>query len=507
MNAAHERTRSPWMKVGVFPSAIPLAGDLDTDILVIGAGIAGLSVAYELLVRGRRVSVVDRGAIGSGMTARTTAHLSAISDDGYAAFISRRGEDMARQFHDSHSGAIARIAQIVAAESIDCHFRRLDGLLFPGDDAGERIIEDELDAAQRLRIAAHRVQGVPLEGLSARTALCYPGQATFHPALYLRGLAAAVVSRGGQIFSDTAIATVEEAEGRVIATTLGDSTLRANATVVATNSPFNLLAAIHAKQAPYRTYAIALEIAKGAVPDALYWDTLDPYHYVRLAEGSEEMDLLIVGGEDHKSGEADDGEGRFAALAQWSRRMIPEVGRVRHRWSGQVMEPVDYAGFIGVSPGSENVYVATGDSGQGMTHGVVAGLLIAELIVAGQHRWQPLYEPSRKIRKGLGELVSENATAVKNYAERLLPGEIASEEALQPGQGGLLREGLKLVAVSRDDAGRLHRRSASCTHAGCVVHWNAAERCWDCPCHGSHFAPDGSVLNGPAVKPLPPAGG
>lgn len=506
MNAAQEHTRSPWMEIEVFPSARSLSADLEADVLVIGSGIAGLSTAYEAQARGRQVAVVDRGGIGMGMTARTTAHLSAISDDGLGAFIKRRGEEMARLFHDSHASAIARIAGIIEAQGIACNFRRLDGVLFPAGAADADRIEEELDAAQRLGIEAFRQQGVPLDGLSAVTALCFPGQATFHPALYLAGLAAAISDRGGQFFADTAVATLEEAEGRVTAQTLDGRTIHANAAVVATNSPFNELTAVHTKQAPYRSYAIALEIPKGSLVDALFWDTLDPYHYLRIEPGRDH-DLAIVGGEDHKSGEADDGSRRFLRLEEWSRGLLPQAGRVSHRWSGQVMEPIDYAGFIGRSPGSTNVYVATGDSGQGMTHGALAGLLIAELILTGSHRWQALYEPSRKIRKGLGEYVSENATAVKNYAEHLLPGEISSVADLPRGHGAVMREGLHLVAVSRDEDGSLHRVSAACTHAGCVVHWNGTERCWDCPCHGSHFAPDGSVLNGPAVKPLPPAGG
>lgn len=507
MNTAHERTRSVWMATEVFPSATALAHDLQTDVLVIGSGIAGLSVAYELLARGRRVTVVDSGGIGMGMTARTTAHLSAISDDWYAAFIKRRGEEMAKLFHDSHASAIARIAQIVEAQAIHCRFRRLDGVLFPGDDKGEEKIEEELDAAQRLRIEAYRVRDLPFAGLTTRTALCYPGQATFHPALYMRGLAAAIVSLGGQLHSGTTIATLEESGGRVTAKTMDGLTVNARAAVVATNSPFNELVAIHTKQAPYRTYAIALDMGGATLPDALYWDTLDPYHYVRLAADSDGTAIVIVGGEDHKAGEADDGERRFGALEARSRSLMPRLGEVKYRWSGQVMEPIDYSGFIGLNPGSTNIYVVTGDSGQGMTHGVVAGLLIADLIESGQHSWQALYEPSRKIVRGLGEFVGENATAVKNYAEHMLPGDVSSVEDLEPGQGGILREGLGLVAVCRDTDGTIHRLSANCTHAGCVVHWNTTERCWDCPCHGSHFAPDGQVLNGPAVKPLPPAGG
>lgn len=504
MNVSQERTRSPWMEVEVFPAARRIAGDLEADAVVIGSGIAGLSCAYELLRRGRHVTVLDRGAIGSGMTARTTAHLSAISDDGFAEFIRRRGEEMARLFHESHATAIARIAQIVEAHAIDCRFRRLDGVLFAADAKGEHKIGEELEAAQRLGIPVIAEHGMPFEGARQAAALRYPGQATFHPALYLKGLAAALAAEGVRFFAETAVASVEEDEGGVTVKTLDDHTLRARLAVVATNSPVNDFVAVHTKQAPYRTYAMALDIAAGTLPDGLHWDTRDPYHHVRLEKG-EGNDLLIVGGEDHKSGEADDGAERFDLLEDWTRAHVPQAGRVTHRWSGQVLEPVDYAGFIGLNPGNRNIYVATGDSGQGMTHGVVAGLLIAELATGAEHRWQALYEPSRKITRGLGEYVSENLTAAKSFAEYLARGEVASTREVKRGEGAILREGLHLVAVARDEDGTLHRRSAACTHAGCVVHWNSTERCWDCPCHGSQFAPDGTALNGPAVKPLPPA--
>lgn len=504
MDVPHERTRSPWMDIDVLPRALPLERDLSTDAVVIGSGIAGLSVAYELLARGRQVVVIERGGIGRGMTARTTAHLSSISDDGYGAFIQRRGEEMARLFHESQSTAIARIARIAETHSIACNFRRVDGLLFSANAKGREKIAEEYDAARRLGIEAFHQQGLPFAGGQGIPALRYPGQATFNPALYLRGLSAAIIRQGGQIFAETAAATVEEEDNGVTVKTLGGRSIWANCAVIATNSPINDLVAIHTKQAPYRTYAIALAMPKGAVPDALYWDTHDPYHYVRI-EPRDGEDLLIAGGEDHKSGEADDGAARFARLEQWTRSLLPHAGRVTHQWSGQVLEPVDYAGFIGRNPGNRNIYVATGDSGQGMTHGALAGLLISELITSGSNRWEVLYEPSRKITRGLGEYMSENATAARNYAEKLMPGEISSPRELKAGEGAIMREGLHLVAVCRDENGKLYRHSASCTHAGCVVHWNTAERCWDCPCHGSHFAPDGSVLNGPAVKPLAPA--
>lgn len=505
MDLSHERTRSPWMTTEVLSGASPLERDLSADIVVIGSGIAGLSVAYELLSRGRQLVVVERGAIGQGMTARTTAHLSSVSDDGYQHIIRRRGEEMARLFHESHATAIDRMARIVEAHAIACDFRRVDGMLFPGNEKGEVAVEKEFAAARKLGVAVERHHGLPFAGHERTHVLRYLNQATFNPALYLRGLAAAILEMGGRIYSDTAIEAVDEAAHEVVLKTQDQHTIRCNSAVVATNSPINVLVAIHTKQAPYRTYAIALALPRGALPDALYWDTLDPYHYVRLQPGEAE-DMLIVGGEDHKTGTANDGGERFARLEDWTRRLVPQAGRVTHQWSGQVMEPIDYAGFIGRNPGNRKIYVATGDSGQGMTHGALAGLLIAELITAGHHGWEKLYDPSRKIRRGLGEYVRENATAVRNYAGHVLPGEISSTREVKRGEGAVMRDGRHLIAICRDEAGSLHMHSASCTHAGCIVHWNATECCWECPCHGSHFAADGRVLNGPAVKPLARAG-
>jgi Rieske Fe-S protein len=260
--------------------------------------------------------------------------------------------------------------------------------------------------------------------------------------------------------------------------------------------------AVHTKQAPYRTYVIAGTLPRGSLTDALYWDTLEAYHYIRLQPHSEDLELLIVGGEDHKSGEADDGERRFTALENWTRERLPQLKQVTHRWSGQVLEPVDYCGFIGRNPGNNHVYIVSGDSGQGITNGIVAGMLIGDLVTKGDSPWSEVYDPARKITGSLGEFLSENLTPVKNFAEYVTAGEIDSVDELKAGEGGLYRSGLKKIAVCRDLNGELHARSATCTHLGCVVHWNSLEQCWDCPCHGSQFASDGTALNGPAIKAL-----
>jgi glycine/D-amino acid oxidase-like deaminating enzyme/nitrite reductase/ring-hydroxylating ferredoxin subunit len=506
MNVGDERTKSLWMQTPVAPDAAPLRGSERCDTLIVGAGIAGLSCAYELVNAGQTVIVVDRGAIGRGMTARTTGHLAPSCDDLTSALIRLRGEATARLFQESQEAAVDRIEAIVQAHRIACNFRRLDGYLFPAlhmDRADARDqIETEYGAARRAGAAVERVKGVPFKGLDDVPALRYARQGTFHPLKYLRGLVAAIEEKGGRIFAHSPVTEIDELKGAVRIATEGGATVTAPRAVFATNSPINDRVAIHTKMAPYRTYAMAFTLPRGTLPDALYWDMADPYHYVRLNPGPGNVDYLIVGGADHKTGEADDGAARFDAIEAWIRALVPELGNEVHRWSGQVLDTIDYCGFIGRSPGSDNVFVATGDSGQGITHGALAGMLLKDLIVGGASRWESVYDPSRKTPSAIVNYVSENLTAITNLAEYLMPGELGSLDELAPGQGGILRDGLRRIAAYRDDDGALHLRSATCTHVGCNVHWNSTERCWDCPCHGSHFAPDGSVLNGPAITPL-----
>ena len=489
------------MDVKVAPNTGRLDGDRTCDTVIVGAGIAGISTAYELAREGQKVIIIDRGSIAGGVTARTTAHLAPLCDDLTSEMIKLRGEDISRAFYESQAAAIDRIEEIQKEEEIACDFRRLDGYLFQALDTDAKIIDDELDAVRKVGAPVHRIVGVALAGCEGQHALRYPRQATFHPLKYLAGLADEIVARGGEFFAGTIVTAIEENNDGTVSVKTEYGTVTASAAVVATNSPISDLFALHTKMAPYRSYAMAFEIKPGALADALYWDTLDPYHYVRLQPG-DKSDHVIVGGADHKSGEADDADVRFDALEAWARNLIPKLGDVTHRWSGQLLDTIDYAAFIGRNPGNQNIYVHTGDSGQGITHGVVGSLINSALVLGKNARWTEVYDPSRKTPSAIGNFLKENVTAIKNFAEYLAPGELASLDDLKPGHGAIVRQGLKKIAAYRDDAGQIYARSAACTHIGCHLHWNSFETCWDCPCHGSQFAVDGTPLNAPAISAL-----
>jgi glycine/D-amino acid oxidase-like deaminating enzyme/nitrite reductase/ring-hydroxylating ferredoxin subunit len=502
MNALDEATRSLWMNVAVAPGAPTLTNNEMADVCVIGSGIAGLSVAYELMGAGLEVVVLDRGAIAGGMSARTSAHLTSMTDDTFTKLNGMRGVEGGKTFYQSHASAISRIEQIQADEGISCNFRRLNGYLFLGPNMTEQELDEECDATREAGMPVKKQKGVPFRGEEKSATLVYPGQAAFHPLRYLKGIADVLTKRGARLYANSAVVSVEERDGAVTVITESGARVSAGTVVVATNSPVSNLFDLHSKQAPSRTYVMAMTLPRDTIEDALYWDTLDPYHYVRLERGPGNTDYLLVGGADHSSGASDDAGARFDALEAWMRARLPDLGKVTHRWSGQVLDPIDYAAFSGRNPGNDHVFVHTGDSGQGLTHGVLGSLLISRLIVSGKADWEDFYSPARKPISAIKNFVATNIGAFRNFAEYVAPGELGSVDELKPGQGAIIREGLSKVAAYRDENGALHRRSAVCTHLGCHIHWNSFEKCWDCPCHGSQFDVDGAVLNAPAIHPL-----
>jgi glycine/D-amino acid oxidase-like deaminating enzyme/nitrite reductase/ring-hydroxylating ferredoxin subunit len=491
------------MRMAELPYLAPLDRNAQADVCVVGAGMAGLSAAYELSLAGLSVIVLEDGEIGSGETGRTTAHLTHALDDRYFEIEELHGGRAAQLAAGSHTRAIAGIEAIVNREKIDCGFERLDGYLFVLQGGDPRILGRELAAARRAGLPGlELLPRAPLAPFDTGPCLRFPSQGQFHPLRYLAGLARAIQRLGGIIHPNTHARKIEGGPPARVDTGAG-WVVSAKSAIVATNTPVNDRVTMHTKQAAYRTYVVGAHVPKGSVARALYWDTADPYHYIRVQAESETHDILIVGGEDHKTGQADDTEERFGRLADWALERFPAIQYVPYRWSGQVMEPVDGLAYIGRNPGDEpNVYIVTGDSGSGMTYGAIAGMLLTDLILGKENPWASLYDPARITLKAGLQFAADAANVLSQYTDLFTAGEIESPREVLPGTGAILRRGLTKVAVYCDGQGGRHEFSALCPHLGCVVGWNQAEQTWDCPCHGSRFTPLGQVVNGPATSGL-----
>ena len=510
MKKSFEQSRSVWMDTVEVPPESSLTEKVNADVCIVGAGIAGMSTAYLLAREGKSVIVVDDGPIGGGMTGRTTAHLVNALDDRYFELERLHGEEGARLAAESHTAAISAVEAIVEQEAIECEFERLDGYLFVPPRDPKKILDDELEAAHKAGLTdIEKVERVPWDSYDTGAALRFPRQAQFHPLKYLAGLAKAIKEKGGRIYTQTHAKEIEGGKQARVETS-GGGVVTAAAVVVATNTPVNDLIAIHTKQAPYQTYVIGARIPLGSVTRALYWDTPDPYHYLRIetvGKGAEAHDVLIVGGEDHKTGQQDDANKRFGALERWTRHRFPMVEGIEYRWSGEVLEPNDGLAFIGRNPmDAKNVFIATGDSGNGMTHGTIAGILLTDLILERKNPWESIYEPSRITLKALPEFARENLNVAKQYADLVLAGDVDSIDEIKPGAGAIISRGLHKLAVYCDPQGEVHELSAVCPHLGCIVNWNTLENTWDCPCHGSRYDALGKVIQGPANSDLVEAG-
>lgn len=497
---------SLWAATVPDSKAQTLSKDAKADVCVVGAGIAGLTTAYLLALEGKSVIVIDKNsAAGRGETIHTSAHLTNEIDATYKEISRLHGEKDARLAAESHTVAISKIESIAASEGIECDFARVDGYLFLGPKDSESTLDDELKAAQGAGVKVTKEhEKLPLS-LAAGPHLRFREQAQFHPGKYIDGLAQAFKRAGGKLYGNAEAKEIKGGDPARVSTTDGQ-TITADAVVVATNAPMNDWVTMHTKQAAYRTYVIGVQVPLESIPAALYWDTEDPFHYVRvqrIGDGQDARDILIIGGEDHKTGQMEDLENRYARLLRWGRTHVPGLPDPEFRWSGQILDSIDGLAFIGRNPGDEsNVFIVTGDSGVGLTHGTVAGMLITDMIMGRDNPWSILYDPARKSPLAAFTFAKENLNVAAQYSSWLTPGEVQSADEIQPGTGAVIRRGLSKIAVYRDQSGNVSERSAVCPHLGCIVAWNTTESSWDCPCHGSRFDPDGKVLNGPAISPL-----
>jgi glycine/D-amino acid oxidase-like deaminating enzyme/nitrite reductase/ring-hydroxylating ferredoxin subunit len=496
-------TASLWQEATSLPAFRPLDRDLRVDVVVIGGGVTGITAAYLLAARGRSVALVERDRVLSHDTSRTTAHLTCVTDMRLAELVRTLGRDHAGAVWDAGLAALALIDDHCRIEGIDCGFAWVPGYLHApvsavSDEAAS--LRDEAALAFELGFDAEYVERGPLGGIPA---MRLENQARIHPLRYLEGLLRAAISHGCQVFEQSKVREVTDNPTGVSA---NGHVISCDDVVIATHNPIvgrqGMAAAtlLQTKLALYTSYVIAGRVARDAIEDALYWDTADPYHYLRL-EPRDDHDVVIFGGEDHKTGQEPDTPSRFARLEAALRELVPGVA-ITHHWSGQVIETHDGLPFIGASAPHE--FLATGYAGNGMTFGTLAAMIAADLVAGVRNPWRELFDPGRSgVRGGIWDYLKENADyPYYMVRDRFAGPKGRSLRGVPRGEGRVLDVDGERVAAYRAPDGSMLLRSAVCTHMGCVVNWNGAERSWDCPCHGSRFTPAGEVIAGPASSPL-----
>jgi len=513
--------KQPYSSLPTFPA---LTTSLETDICVIGAGIAGIHVAYELVRRGKHVTMVEARGVLSGETGRTSGHLNNDLDDGYLGIAAKHGEDGAKLAAESHGWARDRVGEIAAELGIECEYRKLPAYDISQYPVGEKGYEEEM---KQLREEAEMQRKVGIETkfdenltvrgwtgrVNQRGGMVVGNQATFHPTQYLVGVLSWLRKQPNfQCYTHTRVMSVSEKGIEVLGLghktveiqTESGHTIKAENAVEATCVPLQKLSVIVELEF-HRTYCIAVRVPRGSVEDCLLYDNAEAYKYVRLTACDSADDYLVVGGCDHKVGQ-EDTRPRFGELEAWTRERFPQAGRVDYRLSGQIFDPVDYMAYIGKNQGNDKVYIVTGDSGDGLTHGVIAGRLIADQIEGVDNKWVALYSPKRvaSVLKSAGSMIAHDLQINAQY-KRFLQSDITDIEDLAPGCGGVLNPTKSgPVAVYKDESGKVKTFSALCPHLKGVVCWNQTEKSFDCPVHGSRFSAEGVCVIGPAKANLRP---
>ncbi len=494
-------TTSFWQTTRAIPRHPALSRNLRADVVIVGGGNTGITAAYLMKRAGLKVVLLERGQCAHGDSGHTSAHLTFVTDERAKDLKGKLGIDHARAVWEAGEAAIQMIEDTIQKENIDCDFAHVPGYLSASldNDADERAaLEEDVETAHQFGFSATLVDVVPLYN---RPGIRFPNQARFHPLKYTSHLLTLIPGDGSYVFEQSDVENITD-DLKVQA---NGHEVQAGFIFIATDVPLQGKAGLisatlfQSKLMPYTSYVVGAKLPKDSMPDALVWDTSDPYYYYRL-ERRATHDFAIFGGLDHKTGQEEDTVARFNQLEALLTGWLPEA-TVSHRWSGQVIEAIDGLPYIGAT--ADNQFVATGFSGNGLTFGTIGAMMACDAVLGRTNPWQSLFDPNRKKLSALWDYVKENSDyPYYMIKDRLKRSESDDLSTLQYGDGRIVKINGERLAVARTKEGKLCAVSSICTHMGCVVHWNNAEKTWDCPCHGSRFNIEGDVMAGPAETPL-----
>lgn len=477
-----------------------LAGKLAVDVVVVGAGITGLTTAMLLREAGKRVAVVDMNVVGGGTTGHSTGHLDNHYDETLRSVLSKFGQNKGSQILRAKRSAIDLIEQWDTKYRLESRFKRIPGYLYTEHQSDIKSLEEEFEAARKFGLEAEFVDAVSLP-FPVKRAVRFPNQGRFSPLKYVQSLARAFVDAGGQVFENTRAEEIEKENGNgIVHTNHGD--IVAEAVVLAGHAPLLGTFSLQIRNYPYQSYVLGVRV-KDEITDALYWDTMEPYHYSRRAT-SDDPKLLIIGGADHHTGTKSNTHRAFKELERYVRQRY-QVESIEYRWSHEYFEPADSVPYIGVVPGYGNIYVGTGYAGDGLTFGTVAGMVMRDLILGRETELAKILSPSRIKPIASAPRITSGVVHMAQHfvGDRIGSGDVESVDKITRGHGGIVVVNGERLAVYRDEQDGLHVLSPVCRHMGCIVHWNQAERTWDCPCHGGRYDAYGRVIMGPPMSSLP----
>lgn len=494
-----EEAAALWIETSPHTAYPILPGDIRVDVAIVGAGIVGLTAAFLLEQSGAKVAVLEANEIATGVSGHTTAKITSAHGLIYRHLVTRFGEEKARQYADANQGAIGFIASTIQKNQIACDFHRTVAYTYSTEARDRQKIEDEVDAALGLGLPASYLESAPVP-FPVGGAIRYDDQAFFHPRKYMLAIAERIPGNGSYIFEHTRVKKVKGGSPCRIATDRGE--IKADQVIVATHFPILNRGLYFAKMVPTRAYLLAFRIEDN-VPEGMYYGIQPPYHTFRRHMTDTGEAFLLVGGEDHVTGQVSDTLERYRRLKTFARNYF-QLETESYRWSTQDNDPMDRVPFIGShSFLSKRIFVATGFRGWGMTNGTAAGMILSDLISGRPNPWSPVFDPVRTTSYRSKAFVSRNLRVAGTYISDYLPKRRKkSSDELAPGEAGVVQRKKEEVAAFRDQSGHLHAVSPRCTHMYCKLRWNNAERSWDCPCHGSRFAYDGKVIHAPATEDL-----